>query len=59
MFNPQNSLLTVKHGGGIIVLWGFLLPVDLVLLEVNGIMKEDNLQAILKSSGRTLGLEHS
>lgn len=39
------------------MLWGFLLPVELVPPEVNGIMKDNLLQAILKSSGRTLGLE--
>ena len=40
-FNPVNTILTVRHGGGSIMLWGcFAASGSAVLKKVNGSMKK-------------------
>uniref|UniRef100_A0A8C6KMD7 Tc1-like transposase DDE domain-containing protein n=1 Tax=Nothobranchius furzeri TaxID=105023 RepID=A0A8C6KMD7_NOTFU len=63
-FNPKNTMPTVKHGGGNIMLWGcFAANGTGALQRVNGIMKKEDylhiLQHNLKSSARRLGLGRS
>ena len=56
-FNPKNTIPTVQHGAGSVMLWGcFAASGSAALKKVNGIIKKKDYLQILKSSVRRLGL---